>query len=191
MKSLFSLFVLISFSLLISCNSPSSEEDTEDGAEDINDEKFQSSRAEEDAEFIVEAYSFNLMLIEYAKVLQQKDTVPPRLLQYAENAVRFHSEINNTLKELAQAHQVTLPNQVGENVIEYKEELMEKEGEDLYNDYIEVVDDIQEKMILSYNAAAEGSMDNDIRRFANTILSSIRDRHNEINELDEYVEEIK
>lgn len=189
MKKLFSIFFLISLASLMSCDSPASEEDTQDRAEDINKENF-TGRSQQEAGFVVEAYSFNLMLIEYAKVIQQKENIPPRLAQYAENALRFHSEMNQTLENLAQEHQITLPREVGDNVIEYKEELLEKEGKELFEDYIEVVDKIQDNMITSYNAAAEGAMDNDIRRFAESILPGIRNRDKETDELEGYLEEL-
>ena len=187
MKKLLSIFSLLSFCLLISCNTGTSEEDTEDRAEDINEEKF-SAASDEGAEFVVEAYSFNLMLIEYAK--QMENNIPPRVEDYVTNAERFHSQLNSSLEKLAKEHQITLPNTIGENVIKQKEDLLEQEGKDLIDEYLDTVDDIQEEMIMAYQTSAEGVMDRDIKLFAEKTLSSLRNRQELVEELDKYLETI-
>lgn len=189
MKNLILISALFTFIGLFSCNQPTNEEKTEDVAEDINKEKF-SGAAQRDVEFVVEAYSYNLMLIEYAEAVANKGDVLPVIQDYANNALRYHGELNKTLKELATAHHITLPESVGENVVDYKEKLLEKEGNEFSEDYISTVAEIQENMISKYKAASETSMDEDVLNFAKKYLPGLQERQAALEKIEEVTENI-
>lgn len=187
-KSFFIFCLLFSF-LAVSCNTGSSEESTEETAEEINEENF-SWEAEEDAEFVTTAYSFNLMLQEYGELAQQRANVPAPIMDFAKNSVDYHKNLNEQLSNVAQKSGIALPTAVGENVQDYMENLRDKDGEDFANAYIDVVTDIQDKMTDEYEDAADNAYDPGLRSWAAAELVKIRDREMLVDQLEEVTNEM-
>lgn len=171
------------------CNPGTSEEDTEERAEELNDAA-KTDWAEEDAEFIVEAYSFNLMIQEYARVAADKQSTPAPIKEYAQEALSYYANLNRELMEIAKANNVVLPEAVGENILEHKEELIEEEGAEFAEDFIDTIDDIHRKMIGEYTEANVQSIDESLRTWVSVNLPNIEAREEMVDELRNYADEI-
>lgn len=177
------LLMLISILVVVSCGSPTSEEKTEAQAEEINEEQKTTEYGEQNAEFVVEAYSFNLMLQEYAEVAAAKEEIPDAVKQYAQRAVVFHENLNNDLERAASANNIALPQQIGANVVDFKEDLLQKEGEEFTDEYLEAVDEIQRKLITSYQDALLEVTDPQLHDWVKLTSVQITEKEEELNQI--------
>lgn len=181
--------IIISLFTFSTCNTGASEEGTEEQAEEINDANL-TDWAEEDAEFVVEAFSFNLMLIEYAEVAMSKESTPEPVKEYADNARSYYAGLNRDLIEVAEANNIVLPTGVGEDVIDFKENLMKQEGAEFAESYVDVVDDIHRRMINEYQEAIVQSVDEELKTWVSTTLPNIEAREEMVDELLNYADEL-
>lgn len=191
MKNLLkTLLIAVPVLLIFSCERPANVDETADNAEDINEES-EMVYEEDDAEFVVEAYSYNLMLQEYGQVAMNKETAPENVKQVAQSSVEYHQQLNNELEEIARKNNIVLPATVGENVSDFKQELMEKEGLEFADDYIDVVDDIQSRVYSEYREAATETVDPELQAWIELNLPLFAAREEMIDEMEEYVDELE
>lgn len=189
-KLLQTLIVPLAFSIVISCNSPTSESKTEEIAENINEDRHTGS-GEEDAEFIVEAYSYSLMLQEYAQVAMTKPDIPPLVKEFAKTSAELNKKYAEELDQIARTSNVVLPSSVGTNVLEFKEKLKEKQGVEFAEAYMDVVEDIQGKMVSEYQTALDKTKNTQIRDWVQTALPTITNRENRAELLEEHADDIE
>lgn len=182
------LFLFVA--LLSACGQEgTSAEETEEPAEELNEEMAEGHAwvEEDDAEFMVEAYSYNLMITRYSELAAQKATTPA-LQDFATRAVQFHSNLNDEIEAMAAEKVIALPTGVGENVQEKLVDLQEKEGQEFDEAYTEVLDNIQDKMIDEYEEAAEDASDMNLRNWASSTLPNLKAHELTTEELEEQVE---
>lgn len=200
MKIFLSFFIIaFSFLFFYSCNSPSNEEETEDTTEEVNEESINQSVPEDVAEefnegqeeFVVEAYSFNIMLLDYGEVALEKENIPNPVKEFAQASVSFHKEPNEQLEAIALENNIYLPKGEGENVAEFSEQLRGLEGAEFADDYIDVVSDIQDKMISGYQEAIDSEYGQEIQTYAGEALPIMNQRKELVSELEEYTNEIE
>lgn len=176
-----------------SCNSGTSEEETASPAEEINQESINKSATEEladtgeqeDSEFVVEAYSFNLMLKHYGKLALTQENVPEQVKEFAKASVALHEDLNDRIEYIALKNNVFLPKEVGENVEEYSEKLIKMEGPEFAEQYLKTVADIHSEMAGEYEEASNNASDEEIRSMAASALPVIREREEQIDQLEE------
>lgn len=181
--SLTFLFALI-FPFLMSCNTGTSEEQTEDQAEEANDENI-AETLEEDVEFLVESYSFSLMLQEYGKTVEQSTRIVEPVKEFASNSVALHENLNSQIEEITKGTQVVLPKTTGENTRDLIEKLKSGDMEEATDDYIEATEKIYEQMIAQYRDAFGKAKSVQVRDFAELVLPTLEDRQKKLEELEE------
>lgn len=183
-------FLFLFIALLAACNQEgASNEQTEEPADEVNEEMAEGHAwvEEDDADFMVEAYSYNLMITRYSELAAQKATTPA-LQDFATRSLQFHSNLNNEIEAMAAEKTIALPAEVGENVREYIIDLQEKEGEEFDEAYAEVLEEIQDKMIREYEEAAEDASDMNLRNWASSTLPNLKAHELTTEELEEQVE---
>lgn len=176
--------------LILSCNQPTNEEQTTDAAEDLNEETV-SGNAEEDADFIVEAYTHSLMLREYGQVAMEKEGIPAAIKEFAKTSVQFNENINKQLTQMTVNTKVVLPTSIGENVLQFKEELREKEGEEFAEKYMDVVGEIQSKMISDYQKAFNRTENAQLSEWIQAAIPQINEREGHADQLSAYTDDIE
>ncbi len=183
------LFLFCAF-LFPSCGQEgTSNEETEEAAEELNEEMAEGHVwvEEDDAEFLVEAYSYNLMIARYSELASQKATTPA-LQDFASKSLQYHTNLNSEIEAMAAEKVVALPSAVGENVQEYLVDLQEKEGLEFDEAYTEVLDNIQDKIVDEYEDAAEDAADMNLRAWASSTLPNLKAHELTTEELEETVE---
>ena len=196
---LFFFLIAFTFSLVFSCNSPSSEEETAESKKEVNEESINQSVTEDvveefkegQADFVVDAYSFNLMLLNYGEVALEKENIPDSIKEFAKSSVTYHSKLNEKLEAIALKKNILLPKGEGENVSEFIEDLRRLEGADFADDYIGVVDEIHDKMISEYQDAIDSEYDIEIQSYAGEVLPTMNQRKELVSELEKYTNEIE
>lgn len=188
MKMYVNLMLASLLCMAVACNNEgASNQETKEPAEEVN-EDYERLRAEEDdASFLVDAYSHNSMIVRYGQEAMQKASTPA-LKDFASQSVQYHQNLNSEIETLAQERNVALPAVVGEDVEEHAREMSEKEGKDFDDAYIEVIGGIQGNMIGQYEDAAEDASDEEIRSWASRTLPDIKAHEQTVETLDERID---
>lgn len=188
MKTYLNLLLASLLCMAVACNQQgASNDETKEPAEEVN-EDFEKLRAEEDdATFLVDAYSYNSMIVRYGQEAMQNASTPA-LQDFASQSVQYHQNLNSEIETLASERNVALPAVVGDDVEEYAREMSEKEGRDFDEAYLDVLEDIQANMIGHYEDAAEDAGDEEIRNWASRTLPDIRAHEQTVETLDERIE---
>lgn len=184
MKANINLLLASLLWLATACNQGASTDETREPAETVNEERETIAVDEEDAEFLLDAHSYNLLVVRYGQEAQQNASTPA-LQDFAAQSVQYHQNLNKEIEQLATERNVALPAVVGDDVEEHAMELREKEGRNFDEAYIDVLKDIQDNMIGQYGNAAEGAQDPEIQNWASNTLSDIRAHESTVQTLDE------
>lgn len=170
------LFLTGILGLTMACNQEgASNEDTKEPAEEVNEELVEAHSwlEEEDAAFLVDVYSYNLMIIRYSELAMQ-EAGTPALQDFATRSVLFHQKLNEEIEGMARTKTIALPAQVGENVEHFVQELKGKEGDAFDEAYVNVLGDIQDKKVNQYEEAADDAYDMNLRNWASRTLPTIK-----------------
>ena len=181
-----SLLVLL-FAFFSACNQEgASNEDTEEPAEEFTEERVEEFDwvEKDDAEFLVEVYSFNIMINRYSTLAVQKASTPA-LRDFATKSALFHENLNNEIENMAASKVIVLPETVGEDVQDYLAELEEKEGPAFDEAYLDVLHSIQDKVINNYEEAAREGNDGSLRAWASGTLPNLKAHAVTVEELKE------
>ncbi|WP_157494006.1 DUF4142 domain-containing protein [Fulvivirga imtechensis] len=185
---LINLFLVSCF--VISCNQPTNEEQTKGAAEDLNEETL-SGNAKKDADFIVEAYTHSLMLREYGHVAMEKEGIPAAITEFAKTSVEFNENINKQLTQMTVNTKIVLPTSIGENVLRFKEKLQETRGKDFAEKYMNVVGEIQSKMISDYQKAFNRTENAQLSEWLQVAIPQINEREEYADQLSAYADDIE
>jgi putative membrane protein len=144
MRFLMSALVLV----FMSCGTKNGQEDSTETAEDQNDEKFEDSKTDDDADFAVKAADGGMLEVQLGTLALTKAS-SPEVKQFAQMMVDDHSKANNELKAIAQQKNISLPTVLGDDHQKKFDNLNEKSGADFDKDYMDLMvkdhkDDIKE-----------------------------------------------
>lgn len=183
------LFWTAFLGLAVACNQEgASNQDTKEPAVTVNEELVEAHSwlEEEDAAFLVDVYSYNLMIIQYGE-LAQGQAGAPALQDFATRSVIFHQKLNEEIEGMAGAKTIALPAEVGENVKQYVQELKGKDGDAFDEAYVNVLGDIKDKTVKLYEEAADNAYDMNLRNWASRTLPTIKAHALTVEELEERV----
>jgi predicted outer membrane protein len=107
-------------------------------------------------EFVLSAYSYNLMLIHYSELAQKKE-LRGSVASFISLSVPLHKKQNRELTAVAASKNWELPKTVGEDVKAYSQELDKLEALAFEQAYLKVISDIQKKSVPLYEAASDYS----------------------------------
>ncbi|MES2380746.1 MAG: DUF4142 domain-containing protein [Bacteroidota bacterium] len=159
--------------VLTSCGDSPQTKDTKEVAEDHNDAKFASNDAENDAQYLVDAYSIGIYELEASQHAKQK-AVSNNVKTLASEMVEAHAKMNVSLKSLADKKQVSVPVKLTDDQMKEIKDCSDKKGAEYDKAYIEKIVSDHEKAIKLSEAAAEKAHDPEIRNLFSSSLPALR-----------------
>jgi putative membrane protein len=115
-----------------------SKNDSKAVAEDQNDEKFDKSTGEADAEFAVKAADGGMLEVQLGQ-LAVSSASSPQVKEFAQMMVDDHSKANEELKTLASGKGISIPTTLSDKNMKKYNDLAEKSGHDFDKDYIDLM----------------------------------------------------
>jgi putative membrane protein len=135
-----------------------------------------------EASFLLDSYSYGLILEQYTE-LAAKKAATPTVKSFAESSLTYYRKLKQELAGLAAARQLTLPEQPGQDVQDYTQELAELPAADFEKRYLQVLSDVQTKIIARYETAAEGELDTHLTDWSLQTLPQLRAHAQAVTEL--------
>jgi len=168
-QSSFIAFIL----LASSCNDGKKVEDSKEVAEDHNEAKFDNSKQEKDAQFLVNAAEINLEEIQLGKLAQQNGQSADikKLGRMMEDS---HTKSLNDLTALAKSKMMTIPSSPTDDALNAHKKLNESTGNDFDKAYADLMVNHHKDAIAAFEKASTDCNDIDIRNFASSTLPNLR-----------------
>ncbi|MEX2233253.1 MAG: DUF4142 domain-containing protein [Cyclobacteriaceae bacterium] len=157
---------------LVSCGTKDGREDSTEVAEDQNEEQL-DNKAEDDAEFAVEAADGGVLKVQASTLALTKAT-SPQVKQFAQMMVDDHTKANNELKALAQQKNIMLPTVLGDAHQHKLDNLGEKTGAEFDKEYMDLMVKDHKEAIDEFEDAAEDDEDAEIKSWASSKLPGLR-----------------
>jgi len=165
-----SLFLLSSL-LLYTCN-PKDSGDSKDLAEEQNEEKFDDKKAENDAEFVVDAADGGMLEVQLAE-LAVKTSASAEVKNYAKMILTDHNKANTELKTMAEKKNIILPIALSDDNQKKYDDLRDKTGEDFDKAYCKLMVDDHEKDIKEFKKQAEDGNDPELKSWASEKVATL------------------
>ena len=185
MKKLMSLLCLGSLCVFMACGTSSSNTDSVDSAQNINDSMLSDSNSmenndtanavsstpvsEEDAKWAVEAANGGMTEVEMGKLAQEKAT-SDRLKGFGAMMVADHGKAGDKLKQIAAAKNIVLPANLSDAAQKDLESLSKKSGKDFDKAYINLMLDDHKDDIDKFKKGSDDLKDADLKSFATETL---------------------
>ncbi len=179
------VYLLTSAVLLVAVSCGDTRKDSTDMAEDQNEETL-SNKADDDADFAVEAADGGLMEVELGTLALSKAS-SPEVKKFAQMMVDEHTKANNELKALAQQKNITLPTVMGNEHQRKVDNLREKTGAEFDKDYMDLMVKDHKDDIDEFEDQAEDGKDPEIKSWASTKVAALRHHLEEAQRVQELV----
>ncbi|WP_225000188.1 DUF4142 domain-containing protein [Cesiribacter sp. SM1] len=173
---------------LSSCDRGSSNTQTKEKALQLSEASSESWDARQDAAFLIDAYSYGMMIIRYSELALQK-AQSPAARSFAEQSAAWHKKLNNQIKQMAQQKEVVLPNTEGQDVQSYHDKLKQLSSPQFEKEYLQVLSDIQRKMIHQYEIASDEALDMNMRNWASQTLPYMQAHAQAVNDLQDQLQD--
>ncbi|MGN6354831.1 MAG: DUF4142 domain-containing protein [Parafilimonas sp.] len=182
MKKLIGIICVGCLGVFGACNNSSSNQDSVDSAQDMNDSMLPDSNSsamnsapasEEDAKWAVDVANSGMTEIELSKVAQTKAS-DPRLKDFADMMVTDHTAAADKLKQLATAKSITLPDKLSDASQKKLDDLNKKTGKDFDKAYTNDMLDGHKDAVDAFDKGSKNLQDADLRNFASTTLPTIQ-----------------
>ena len=173
LKSLM-LSITISSLALTACSSNEKKpEDTKDVATEHNEAKFDSSKNEKDAAFLVNAAEINLKAIKLGQLAADKGNMQD-VKGLGKMMEDEHTKAMKDLQGLAAKKQITIPTTLTDNGGDAYDKLMKKTGKDFDKEFCNMMVDGHKDAIDKFEKAAGAASDADIKGWAASMLPALR-----------------
>lgn len=186
MKKISNLLLIVALCVAQSCNNSSSDKDSVDKANDMNDKKDSTSMStaktdsmpatmavnDDVAKFAVKAANGGMAEVELGKLAQQKAT-QKSIKNFGAMMVTDHTKANAELKGLAAEKNITLPDSVGEDMQKHITDLSKKTGKDFDKSYMDMMVSDHKDDISDFEDAAKNSKDSSFKTFAVKTLPTL------------------
>ena len=157
----------------VACGNKDGREDSTEAAEDQNEEKFEDSKLDDDAEFAVEAADGGLLEVQLGTLALTKAS-SSEVKQFAQMMVDDHIKANNELKVLAQQKNISLPTVLGDEYQKKYDNLNEKTGTDFDKEYMDLMVKDHKEDINEFEEQAEDGKDPELKSWAAGKLFALR-----------------
>jgi putative membrane protein len=137
-----------------------------------------STLTSQDRNFLQEAYMGNRAEVEMAE-LAAKQASNNEVKQFAHKMVDHHTKANQELERLAQAKNVTFPQQLESKHRNEIQKLSKMSGQQFDQAFMRERLNAHHKNIQLYEKAAQSARDNDVRDYASDTLSTLREHYQE------------
>jgi len=154
-------------------NGVRTKDDTKDVAEDKNDAKFDSSKVERDAQFLVNAAAINMEEIKLGQLAQQRG-MSNDIKSLGQTMVEAHTKALSDLKSLAQSKSVSLPDSATKDANDDWDKLQKAKGTDFDRKYCDMMVDGHKDAIDKFEKPASDATDPQIKQWASSMLPDLR-----------------
>ena len=173
MKSLLTGALIFSSVLLAACGSNEEKAtDTNEVANEQNDKKFDDTKIENDAEFVVKAVDGGMLEVELGK-LALKNAADPKVKEYAQMMIDDHTKANNELMTAAKAKNISVPTSMSDKCQKKYSGLSEKKGKDFDKDYMNAMVDGHQEMLDEMKKEADNGKDAELKKWAADKISTV------------------
>jgi putative membrane protein len=148
-------------------------EDTKEIAEEKNEEKFENTSTEMDAEFLVDAAEISRQNISLGQLAQQKGNIS-HVVELGKMMETRHTQSLADLTALAATKNISLPISETESEQEAYKKLNEKSGNDFGKEYSDMMVNGHNDAIALFGKASTESSDPDIKSWAIATLPALR-----------------
>jgi putative membrane protein len=193
MKKIMSILCIGCICAFAACNSSSTNTDSVDSAQDVNDSALTDSNSmmnndssamntatsagpvsKEDADWATEVANAGMTEVELSKVAQTKAT-NPRLKGFADMMVADHTQANDQLKQLAAAKNITLPANLSDASQKKLDNLNKKAaGKDFDKAYTDDMLDGHRNAVDKFTKGSKDLKDADLKNFATQTLPKLQ-----------------
>ena len=154
-----------------SCNNRNPN-DTKEVAEEHNEAKFANAK-QDDADFLVNASEINLEEIETGRLAQTRGTTA-RVRELGKTMETEHTKASDELKALAAKKQITIPTTLTDDGLSNNKKLIDTKDSDFDKDYVDMMVSGHKDAISKFEKASTDASDADIRSWAESMLSPLR-----------------
>lgn len=163
-KIVLSSMIIASMMAFSSCNSNKSE-DSKEVAEDLNEQKFDSTKIEDDTEFAVEVADEGLLEVKLGE-LAQTNGASSAVKEFGKMMVTAHSKANEELTALASQKNISLPLSLSADNQKKVDELTSKKGKDFDKAYAALMVDDHKDDLEEFQEAAKEGIDPEVKAWA-------------------------
>lgn len=176
-KALLPVTFVAAIFIMASCGYNQKPNDTKVDAEELNEERFDNNKQEEDAEFLVNAAEINLEQIQLGQLAQQNG-VTAQVKELGKRMEDAHTKSLNDLTALAKSKMITIPASSTDNAQNAYNDLNEKSGNDFDKAYVDLMVSEHKDAIEAFEDASTDSNDSDIKNWATVSLPELRSNLN-------------
>jgi putative membrane protein len=151
-------------------------------AMEYNSKQLETEEAIQDAEFMVEAADYNLLLKNLSEEASEK-AYSRIVTDFAEQNKQDHQLMGDRLRSLAKDQNVALPAQMSERHHNMVEDLQRAEKNRLDRIYLNTIEILHERLIRLYEKAALNANDAEVRSYAAAQLDIIRSHNRKLQEI--------
>jgi putative membrane protein len=177
MKRIACLF-LVPAIVLSACNNDA--KDSVEKADSANKAKLDSPMNnqtivadQETASFLVDAANGGMTEVQLGQLAQQKAT-NAKVKEFGAMMVHDHSAVNDQVKNLAAARNVTLPATVGDAKQKQIDDLNKKTGSDFDKSYMKAMVDAHQNTIDLFKSSVDKVNDTEVKTFINNTLPKVQ-----------------
>lgn len=162
-KPVYSLMIACSVAMFTACGP--SENDSNKQAEEQNEQKFDDTKMENDADFATKAASGGMMEVELGK-LAVANAGSADVKAFGQNMIDDHTKANDELKAAAQAKNITLPDVPDADAQKKISDLSAKKGADFDKAYMDLMVSDHKEDIDEFQKEANDGKDADLKSWA-------------------------
>lgn len=151
--------------ILTACNKEKTAEDNKEIAVETNEQRFETNKAEDDAEFAVKAADGGMMEVELGK-LAAANAASQVVKDFGKMMVKDHSAAGEELKTLAANKNIALPARLSDEKLKKVEDFRKKSGAEFDKDYMSFMVEDHKEDIEKFSEAAEEALDPDLKNWA-------------------------
>lgn len=171
-KLLQATFVFAAIIGMSSCTGNKTE-DTKEVAEEKNEQKFEESKNEKDAQFLVNAAEISFEEIALGQLAQKKGSTS-HVKELGKMMENEHTKSLADLKDLAKTKSVSLPTSQTETGLEAYEKLNKKSGKEFGETYSDMMVKGHQEAIALFEKAATECTDSDIKAWALATIPALK-----------------
>lgn len=160
------IILFASASFLAACGDGNrNAEDSKEVAMETNEQKFDTTKIEDDAEFAVKAADGGMMEVELGR-LAATNASSAQVKEFGNMMVKDHSGAGEELKGLATQKNITLPSALSDDKMKKVNDLREKRGAEFDKDYMSFMVDDHEEDIEEFQEQADNGKDAELKQWA-------------------------
>jgi putative membrane protein len=165
MKTILNIFSIACLALLMSCGDTKENTDSKEVAKEQNDDKFDSTKIEDDTKFAVDAAAGGMMEVKMG-TLAQANGMAADVKSFGKMMVDDHNAANEELKALAAKKNISLPTTLSEKHQKDYDDMAAKKGKDFDEAYMDYMISDHKDDIDEFKEEANDGHDPDMKAWA-------------------------